>query len=120
MYVCITKTWQISLPLHYTDKILNLPREIDRQTFVQDVQDVFRTYYSSGSWNFPLKLSLAFTDFASSIVIKIIKYQLSRARNQTVLNYCDENLTKEKAMISDEVIKKEVIYHQPVLLAVLK
>ena len=54
-----------------------------------------------------LKLWLAFTDFASSFVIKIIKYQLSRARNQTVLNYCDENLTKAKAMISDEVIKRK-------------
>ena len=38
MYVCITKTWQISLSLHYTDKIRNLPRGIDLQIWMQIVQ----------------------------------------------------------------------------------
>ena len=38
VYVCIIKTWQISLSLHYTDKIRNLPRGIDLQIWMQIVQ----------------------------------------------------------------------------------
>ena len=40
MYICITKTWQISLSLHYTDKICSLPRGKD---CVQIVPTVFAT-----------------------------------------------------------------------------
>ena len=43
VYVRITKTSQISLPLHYHDKIRNLPRETDLQICAQIVPNVFET-----------------------------------------------------------------------------
>ena len=43
MYICITKTWQISLSLHYTDKICSLPRGKDLKICVQIVPTVFAT-----------------------------------------------------------------------------
>ena len=43
MYICITKTYQISLSLHYTDKICSLSRGLDLQICVQLVPTVFAT-----------------------------------------------------------------------------
>ena len=43
MYTCITKNWQISLSLHYTDKICSLPRGKDLEICVQLVPTVFAT-----------------------------------------------------------------------------
>ena len=42
-YICITKTWQILLSLHYTDKICSLPRGKDLKISVQIVPTVFAT-----------------------------------------------------------------------------
>ena len=52
---------------NHTDKIRNLPRGTDLQIWVQLVKNIFGMQYSSRGWNFPLKLPLAFVDFASNL-----------------------------------------------------
>ena len=56
--------------IRYTDKIRNLPRGIDLQIWVQLVPNIFRMYFSRSRY-FPLKLPLAFVDFASSLPYRL-------------------------------------------------